>query len=824
MNTRVFRRSEISMGIQNASTWGIRKTNEVDDARNVRFNKIIGAAVRRLGYKKEGNKFSASNKKPTGGHTAQFTSGTRRFVACNAEDDSFTLVKVQETNGSWTTIINDIPANSEVFFTDFRNEVFVSGYDIATGNPFKPYNINSSLNVSTTRNLLFAPWCKYFVVYRGVMYATNVRIGTENFPDRLYRGSAPTGPITFVKGPQINSQAPVTLVDQVPAMTDYTLPKGVASASSEINTSTRAWMAFNRSIDRWIASTNTNQWLKYDFGAEPKIITFYSIMGEAYLSDINRSPKTWRLEASNDNTTWVNLDTRTDQPVWTSVAEERTFSISNTTSYRYYRLFVESNHGSDYIAVGELKLFNSLQGVKPLQLKLDSVRYVKPGMELEIYKAGKPIRLFPITVYDVDKPTDVIQFMPENYPFTANASTDLLTFADASNMPTGTPIQFSSTNLLPAPLQPNTTYYSIYVSATTIKVATTLDNAKIGIAIDITGTGSVGATQSIYLSYELSNNDEVYIKGRYGLLTTAWNTDYPTADAADFSAIQPGVDSSNAITGVVEATNRLFVFTLNSSNKFDGKTTIPFNRTIGCVSHRTIRNIDDDWVIWLTARGRVYARNEGGGQQEYISRGIHNKLLENIPLNQLRAASAGLNDGGYTVYVGNYNNEPTRAVYDFGSNTWSIDVLSHPSLIYINDNTTEFGKPYFFSNNGYLYMDDTGNMDDDQAIRFELDLGKVDYGTEKNKKFESCFIYSQYAAGLKVTGYIDDHDPVALGSISGRTGQITYPTDGANKPKIGSTIRIKIAGAIEDVPPQVIESFIDYFNLEEEINGYGKEQ
>ncbi len=41
-------------------------------------------------------------------------------------------------------------------------------------------------------------------------------------------------------------------------------------------------------------------------------------------------------------------------------------------------------------------------------------------------------------------------------------------------------------------------------------------------------------------------------------------------------------------------------------------------------------SIDDDWLVWLTARGRVYARNEASSQQEYISRGISNKFFCNF--------------------------------------------------------------------------------------------------------------------------------------------------------------------------------------------------
>lgn len=69
-----------------------------------------------------------------------------------------------------------------------------------------------------------------------------------------------------------------------------------------------------------------------------------------------------------------------------------------------------------------------------------------------------------------------------------DASTDIITVG--TDIPTGTPIVFSSTGTAPAGLTAGTVYYAIRQSATTIKVATSLANAQAGTAIDITGQGT----------------------------------------------------------------------------------------------------------------------------------------------------------------------------------------------------------------------------------------------------------------------------------------------------------------------------------------------
>jgi len=831
MRTRPYRRGDFSQGIQNASTWLNRKANELFNGRNLRFNEVIGAPVRRNGYSKNGAQFSTTGKLPCGAHTAQFTSGPRKFVAVLNDASTFTLIRVQEVGGTWTTVISDIPAGVEVFFCDFGDEVFISGYTTADGIPFASRNINSVMDVSLTRNLLFCPAPKYFVVYRGVLHAANVKIGAQIFPDRIYKGSPRTGAFTFIRGDQTDTYVTPTLINQIPAMTSATAPFGVASASTEYSPDYAAWRGFDRiTTDReagmWHVgpAAVTTGWLKYDFGSgNAKVVTYYAVTGlsaNALGGDLNQGPKTWTFEGSNDDIAWTSLDSRTNVPNWAN-SESRTYSFSNTTAYRYYRINISANQGGAYLELTELAMYTSLQGVKAMQLDLQSVRYVKPGMVIDIYKSGKPIKLYTLTVYDVDKTTNQIQYLPitrtdgtaDNTTETINFPTDL----SLTDFPTGTPVKFYTVGTIPGGMTADTTYYVIRIPGddNSIKLAATYNDATIGANILLSSNGTGQLTTA--LSYVFSNNDEVYLTGRYTQLSTLWNVDYPTLDKSDWTAVQPGTDSSNAITGVIESTNRLFVYTLNTSNKFDGNTTIAFNKSVGCISQRTIRNIDDDWVIWTSSRGRIYARNEGSGQQEYISRGIHNELMSKIPLSQLRSAAAGIDDGEYTLYIGLFNNLPTRVIYDFGSNTWTIDSLHHKSLMYVNDSSTGFSKPYFFSDTGYSYIDDTGDLDDDQAISFEMDLGKTNYSTEAIKQFVGAYVYSHDANGLKIQIIVDDNKPITVGEIVGPAHQITYANDRKPIPN-GTTVNVKIIGAING-PPQSIEAFYDHFNIVEEVTG-----
>ena len=86
--------------------------------------------------------------------------------------------------------------------------------------------------------------------------------------------------------------------------------------------------------------------------------------------------------------------------------------------------------------------------------------------------------------------------------FTAVAGTDVCTATDIILTLTGTKVTFSSTTTLPAGLSTSTTYYLIYQSTTTFKVATSLANALAGTAVDITDTGTGTHTVTVSTKFQ----------------------------------------------------------------------------------------------------------------------------------------------------------------------------------------------------------------------------------------------------------------------------------------------------------------------------------
>jgi len=271
----------------------------------------------------------------------------------------------------------------------------------------------------------------------------NVEVGTTVYPDRAYVSSPQRGAITYVNAAMSDTYAPVDLVNQIPPMTDYTVPSGVALASSEINTGSRAWLAFDRSTaSRWISAGLTG-WVRYDFGTgNAKIINHYSITSMA-TGDNYRNPKTWTFEGSNDGTTFTTLDTETNAAQF-SAGEVRMFTSTNTTAYRYYRVNITAPQATtDYCAIMELQMFSTIQTTTEMQIKVDSARYVKVGMEIDIYKAGTDTKLYTLVPTSVDNSKDTFNFLPISQNMTADV-TDIITVTDTTLYPTETPVKFTT--------------------------------------------------------------------------------------------------------------------------------------------------------------------------------------------------------------------------------------------------------------------------------------------------------------------------------------------------------------------------------------------
>jgi hypothetical protein len=104
--------------------------------------------------------------------------------------------------------------------------------------------------------------------------------------------------------------------------------------------------AFDGTNEKWFTGAgHASATLQADFGAGNQVaVVRYDITSG---NDIPaRDPKDWEFQAYNGGENWTTLDKREGQ-VFAARFQTNRYSISNSTAYRFYRLNILSNFGSD---------------------------------------------------------------------------------------------------------------------------------------------------------------------------------------------------------------------------------------------------------------------------------------------------------------------------------------------------------------------------------------------------------------------------------------------------------------------------------------------
>jgi hypothetical protein len=139
-----------------------------------------------------------------------------------------------------------------------------------------------------------------------------------------------------------------------------------SSSSIEANTSHSPGRAFDGIISSntdgeiyFASSTSIPAWLMLDLGSgNTRIATGYKIY-TTWNGGLN--PSTWQFQGSNDGSSWTTLDSKTNQTLTTGTCctpfagGSNTYTISNSTAYRYYRLYVTASQGTS-IAIVEFEI------------------------------------------------------------------------------------------------------------------------------------------------------------------------------------------------------------------------------------------------------------------------------------------------------------------------------------------------------------------------------------------------------------------------------------------------------------------------------------
>lgn len=115
-----------------------------------------------------------------------------------------------------------------------------------------------------------------------------------------------------------------------------------ASASKENPPNETAAKLFDGSTStKWYAPATGSAWVQFNYGISIKVVG-YTLTSANDMP--TRDPRDWQFQASGDGINWTTLDSRSGQS-FSARYQAKSYSITNSASYPYYRLNITANSG-----------------------------------------------------------------------------------------------------------------------------------------------------------------------------------------------------------------------------------------------------------------------------------------------------------------------------------------------------------------------------------------------------------------------------------------------------------------------------------------------
>lgn len=113
----------------------------------------------------------------------------------------------------------------------------------------------------------------------------------------------------------------------------------------------------NRSGDKFWTNSQTNSWVQFHIGSGKLNCNYYSIKSRT--NDDGHFPRTWKLQGSNDQSNWSDLDTQINNQTLVSAGQWLSLPVTVSGSFSSFRLLQNGQNSSsyDYLCLDEVELY-----------------------------------------------------------------------------------------------------------------------------------------------------------------------------------------------------------------------------------------------------------------------------------------------------------------------------------------------------------------------------------------------------------------------------------------------------------------------------------
>lgn len=118
--------------------------------------------------------------------------------------------------------------------------------------------------------------------------------------------------------------------------------------------------------------------------------------------------------------------------------------------------------------------------------------------------------------------------------------------------------------------------------------------------------------------------------------------------------------------------------------------------------------------------------------------------------------------------------EVYRLCYDFDGNAWAIETHKREHRFQFTHRMHGYKKGYFIDETGRLFRDETGYKDHNDTIPFEVELGRNNFGSPLRKNYHSVTLDVEQPAATVVHASVDDGQFVVLGQLTKAVQTINF--------------------------------------------------
>jgi hypothetical protein len=154
----------------------------------------------------------------------------------------------------------------------------------------------------------------------------------------------------------------------------------------------------------------------------------------------------------------------------------------------------------------------------------------------------------------------------------------------------------------------------------------------------------------------------------------------------------------------------------------------------------------------------------------------------------------------------------TRLCYDFDLNAWWTEEHKRNIRVQFNHNMHGYTKPYFTDDTGRLYRDETGNLDDADPIPMEVELGRDTFGTPQKKGYSSVLAEAENARTMSLQYSVDGGPFKTLGQLTDFVN--VFPFKQKGQAVEGRDINYKVVHNDSGEPP-LFNGLITYHSVTE---------